>query len=58
MVGRVYKPLKCWSYKQVKNPYPVIKCTLMNLIGEKIENTELPVDTGFSGFNISSSFVV
>ncbi len=48
-MGRIYKSVKCWSYKQNKSPYPIIKCTLVNLIGEEIRDIELPIDTGFSG---------
>jgi len=48
-VGRLYKPISCWSYaKGLVHEYPVLKLRLLNLLGESIE-LELPIDTGFEG---------
>ncbi|MEM2475536.1 MAG: hypothetical protein QW407_06390 [Thermofilaceae archaeon] len=49
MVGRLYKPISCWSYaKGLVHEYPVLKLRLLNLLVESIE-LELPIDTGFEG---------
>ena len=49
MVGRIYKPVKCWEYEKGTVPYPVIECTLLNLKNEQLKSLKIPVDTGFSG---------
>lgn len=49
MVGRLYKSVRCWKYRDSPIPHPVIKCVLFNLRGEQMGPVDIPIDTGFSG---------
>lgn len=49
MVGRIYKPMKCWNYISDYSPYPILNCKIQNLVGFEYGPIDIPIDTGYSG---------
>lgn len=50
MAGRLYLPVRCFSYAQgVLHEQPVLRLRLFNLMLEEFGEVELRVDTGFEG---------
>ena len=49
MVGRIYKPIRCWNYVSNHVPYPILKCRIESLTGFEYGPIDIPIDTGYSG---------